>query len=68
LDKVSVWKLKRSCGCALLTGAVEARGDRVEEGVLRGEKSPHHWHPAPCGAAPRSPARLLRALLLSAEA
>lgn len=56
----------RAGRCALLTGAVEARGDRVEEGVLRGEQSPHHRHPAPRGAAPRSPTRLL--LRLSAEA
>lgn len=63
-----VWKRKRACRCALLTGAVEARGDRVEEGVLRGEKSPHHRHPAPRGAAPRSPTRVLLPLRLSAEA
>lgn len=61
-------KWKRSCRCALLTGAVEARGDCIEEGVLRGEQSPHHRHPAPRGAAPRSPTRLLLPLLFSAEA
>ncbi|KAI3356648.1 hypothetical protein L3Q82_017240, partial [Scortum barcoo] len=48
----------------LLTGAIEAGGDGVQEGVLRGQQPSHHRHPAPGRLSPpasaaRGGARLL---------
>ncbi|KAK7882315.1 hypothetical protein WMY93_028489 [Mugilogobius chulae] len=40
----------------LLTSAIKASGDGIQEGVLRGEEPPHHRHSAPGGLGPPVPA------------
>lgn len=49
----------------VLTGSIETRGDGVQEGVLRGEKPPHHRHPTAGGLRPPGAAAGL--LLLTPE-
>ncbi|CAB1421090.1 unnamed protein product [Pleuronectes platessa] len=47
----------------VLTGAIEAGGDGVQEGVLRGQQPSHHRHPAPGGLAPPGAAPRARLLV-----
>lgn len=46
----------RTESAVLLTGAIEASGDGVQEGVLRGQQPSHHRHPAPGRLGPPAPA------------